>query len=114
MENRNISVGLICASRLRSKYVCAFILLGLTGAMTMPAWCQEAASQSPAERLKEMTLTQLADVEVTTVSKEPEGLMQTPAAIYVLTQEDIRRAGVHKHSRGSTTGPRRRSGASRL
>ena len=40
-----------------------------------------------------MSLEQLGDVEVTTVSKEPEEVWQTPAAIYVLTQEDIRRSG---------------------
>lgn len=50
-------------------------------------------NQNPADSLKEMTLAQLANVQVTTVSKEPERLMQTPAAIYVLTQADIRRAG---------------------
>jgi iron complex outermembrane recepter protein len=45
------------------------------------------------ERLTEMSLAALGDVEVTTVSKEPEEVWQTPAAIYVLTQEDIRRSG---------------------
>jgi iron complex outermembrane receptor protein len=40
-----------------------------------------------------MSLEQLGDVEITTESKEPEQLWQTPAAIYVLTQEDIRRSG---------------------
>src|SRR5205814_10660122 len=33
------------------------------------------------------------DVEVTTSSKEPEQLRRVPSAIYVLTQEDIRRSG---------------------
>lgn len=41
-----------------------------------------------------MSLEQLGNVEITTASKEPEQLWQTPAAIYVLTQEDIRRSGV--------------------
>jgi iron complex outermembrane receptor protein len=40
-----------------------------------------------------MSLEQLGNVEVTTASKEPEQVWQTPAAIYVLTQEDIRRSG---------------------
>jgi iron complex outermembrane receptor protein len=40
-----------------------------------------------------MSLEQLGNVEITTASKEPEHLWQTPAAIYVLTQEDIRRSG---------------------
>jgi iron complex outermembrane receptor protein len=40
-----------------------------------------------------LTLAQLGDVQVTSVSKEPVKVQQTPAAIYVLTQEDIRRSG---------------------
>lgn len=45
------------------------------------------------EQLKELTLEQLGNVEVTSVSKEPEEVWKTPAAIYVITQEDIRRSG---------------------
>ena len=47
-------------------------------------------SQNP---LKTMTLEQLGKIEVTTVSKEPEEVWDTPAAIYVITQDDIRRSG---------------------
>ncbi len=43
--------------------------------------------------LKELSLEQLGNVKVTTASKEPEKVWRTPAAIYVLTQEDIRRSG---------------------
>jgi iron complex outermembrane receptor protein len=43
--------------------------------------------------LKHLSLEQLGDVEVTTASKEPEQVWRTPAAIYVITQEDIRRSG---------------------
>lgn len=93
MEKRGISIGLICAGSLRTSCACAVTLLCLTAA-TIPARCQDAGTnQNPADSLKEMTLAQLANVEVTTVSKEPEKLMRTPAAIYVLTQADIRRAG---------------------
>ena len=45
-------------------------------------------------RLKGLSLEQLGNIEVTTVSKEPVKLSQTAAAIYVITQEDIRRSGV--------------------
>ena len=44
--------------------------------------------------VKELTLEQLGDVEVTSVSKAPEQVWKTPAAIYVITQEDIQRSGV--------------------
>ncbi len=43
--------------------------------------------------LKSMSLEQLGNIEVTTVSKEPEEVWNTPAAIYVITQEDIQRSG---------------------
>jgi len=43
--------------------------------------------------LKQLSLEQLGNLEVTTVSKEPEEIQRTPAAIYVLTHEDIRRSG---------------------
>jgi iron complex outermembrane receptor protein len=43
--------------------------------------------------LKTLTLEQLGDIEVTAASKEPEEVWHTPAAIYVITQEDIRRSG---------------------
>jgi iron complex outermembrane receptor protein len=45
-------------------------------------------------RLKGLSLEQLGSIEVTTVSKGPVKLSQTSAAIYVITQEDIRRSGV--------------------
>ncbi len=48
---------------------------------------------SPQNRLKTLSLEELGRVEVTTVSKEPEELWQTPAAVYVLSQHDIRRSG---------------------
>ncbi len=43
--------------------------------------------------LKHLSLEQLGSVEVTTASKEPEQVWRTPAAIYVITGEDIRRSG---------------------
>ncbi|HKV05736.1 MAG TPA: TonB-dependent receptor [Candidatus Acidoferrales bacterium] len=45
------------------------------------------------EVLRQLSLEQLGNVEVTTAAKEPEQVWKTPAAIYVLTQEDIRRSG---------------------
>src|SRR5882672_10029328 len=49
-------------------------------------------SESP-RRLKQLSLEQLGNLAVTTASKEPETLRKVPAAIYVMTQEDIRRSG---------------------
>lgn len=43
--------------------------------------------------LKQLSLEQLTQLEVTSVTKEPVPAFQTPAAIAVLTDADIRRAG---------------------
>jgi len=56
--------------------------------------------------LKQLSLEQLGDVEVTTASKEPEEVWKTAAAIYVLTNEDIRRSGATQYSRSAAAGPR--------
>src|SRR5258705_4340729 len=44
--------------------------------------------------VKQLTLQQLGEVEITTASREPEQVWRTPAAVYVLTREDILRSGV--------------------
>lgn len=40
-----------------------------------------------------MSLEQLGGVEITSVSRRPEPLAKAPAAVYVITAEDIRRSG---------------------
>lgn len=49
--------------------------------------------QTGEPELKKLSLEQLSQIEVTTVSKEPVSAFRTAAAITVLTQEDIRRSG---------------------
>src|SRR6266481_5067705 len=44
-------------------------------------------------RLTQLSLEQLGNTEVTTVSKEPVKVTRTPAAVYVITKEDIERSG---------------------
>src|SRR6266550_3153608 len=65
--------------------------LTVTGQMTRAQVAQN--NQNPPENLKHLSLEQLGNVEVTTASKEPEQIWRTPAAIYVITQNDIRRSG---------------------
>jgi iron complex outermembrane receptor protein len=43
--------------------------------------------------LAELSLEELANLEVTSVSRLPESLADAPAAIYVITRDDIRRSG---------------------
>ena len=49
--------------------------------------------QKSASDLTELSLEELLNVEVTSVSKQAQPLSQTAAAIFALTQEDIRRSG---------------------
>lgn len=48
---------------------------------------------SAEKNLFEMSIEELLDMEVTTVSKKSEKLINQPAAIYVITNEDIKRSG---------------------
>src|ERR1700722_320345 len=78
----------LSSSRNRS-LLCALASSLLLG--TIPAHAAFVTQENP---LKDLTLEQLGNVEVTTASKEPEQVWKTPAAIYVLTSDDIRRSGV--------------------
>src|SRR5882762_5333778 len=65
--------------------------------VTAPAnLCRADAGQRNQEspgQLKKLSLEQLGGLEITTASKEPVTVARTPAAIYVLTEEDIRQSG---------------------
>jgi iron complex outermembrane receptor protein len=52
-----------------------------------------ALAETAADDLTRMSLTDLANVEVTSVSKSSEALQRAPAAIYVITHDDISRSG---------------------
>ena len=60
----------------------------------MPGAKASANGQPSSNPVKELTLEQLGNVEVTSVSKTPEQVWKTAAAIYVITQEEIERSGV--------------------
>ncbi len=71
-------------------------LLGLSGLLLMPAMAAPVRAEAGgAEDLTSMSLEELMQVEVTSVSKRPQRLSRAPAAVHVLTAEDIRRAGVN-------------------
>lgn len=72
----------------------ALVLLALFIGLASTGWAgNPQGGQEIPEELKRMSLEQLGNVEVTTASKEPVPVARIPAAIYVLTQEDIRRSG---------------------
>lgn len=68
-------------------------LLSLGATVRMADGQAAADNAKPDDTLKQLSLEQLGDVRVTTASKEPEQVWKTAAAIYVITQEDIRRSG---------------------
>ena len=69
--------------------VCRILLPASTGA------AENAEVAATAQRdLTTLSLDELSNLEVVSVSKKPERRFQAPAAVYVITQEDIRRSGV--------------------
>jgi iron complex outermembrane recepter protein len=66
----------------------ACVVFGLNSAFAQAP----AAAPSPTS-LKKLSIEELMDVEVTSVSRRPEKLSETAAAIQVITSEDIHRSG---------------------
>lgn len=67
--------------------------LALAGLLQCGRADEASTPQNPPGDLKQLSLEQLGDIEVTTVSKAPQEVMKTPAAVFVITQDDIRRSG---------------------
>ena len=61
------------------------------------AWPALAASyggeQGRTDELADLSIEELATIQVTSVSKKPERLLDAPASVFVITADDIRRAG---------------------
>lgn len=55
---------------------------------------QEKAAGSQGNEYLDMDITQLMNIMVTSASKHAQSLSDVPSAIFVITQEDIRRSGV--------------------
>jgi len=66
-------------------FLSRFMWIVAMATMLRPASAQDLATAS---------LEDLLSMEVTSVSRHQEELRKTPAAVYVITQEDIRRSGV--------------------
>src|SRR5881409_1741154 len=58
-----------------------------------PGLAQQPDSSASAAALKKLSIEQLMNLEVTSVSRRPERLAQAASAIQVITQQDIRRSG---------------------
>ena len=81
--------------RVRDSAVLAVLLVVLgSGSVVRAGLAQQPDSAASPGALKKLTLEQLMNLEVTSVSKRPEKLSQAASAIQVITQEEIRRSGV--------------------
>jgi iron complex outermembrane recepter protein len=67
----------------------ASFLVAVSSAIAVPAQAQQALAQ-----LGDLSLEQLREVRVVTVSRLEEGLDRAAASAYVISAEDIRRSGV--------------------
>jgi iron complex outermembrane recepter protein len=61
--------------------------------LALVASVAQADGTAPSDDLSLLSLQELANIKVTSVSKAPEGLQRAPASIYVITHEDIMRSG---------------------
>jgi iron complex outermembrane receptor protein len=70
----------------------ALVSVLLCGVLAQPGRAA-TRQQNQSKDLTRLSLEELGNVKVTTATKEPEEVWKTPAAIYVITQDDIRRSG---------------------
>jgi iron complex outermembrane recepter protein len=82
---RRVLTGFRLSLRLVKKTLCALCIVS-TASTT---WAQKSETD-----LSTKSLEELMNIEVTSVSKKEEKLFQTAAAVYVITQEEIRRSGM--------------------
>ncbi len=58
-----------------------------------PAGANTVAEATTAADLSALSIEELANVEITSVSRRPEPLSQAPAAVFVITNDDVERSG---------------------
>jgi iron complex outermembrane recepter protein len=78
-----------------SRYLAVLPYQGrLAAALVALALGQAHGAELRVADLADLSLEQLANIEVTSVSRRAERLSDAPASIYVITNDDIRRSGV--------------------
>jgi iron complex outermembrane recepter protein len=80
---------------IRASSSCVIALLLALSAFTAVGSATLPPDQESARKgsLKQLSLEELGNLEVTTASKSPQQVWKTAAAVFVITQEDIRRSG---------------------
>lgn len=78
----------------RSWRLCTLAAVGVLWILPLQAAeLSEEDVESSTEGLKQLSIEQLMDVQVTSVARHPETLLQAAAAVQVITREQIRRSG---------------------
>lgn len=92
-DDRQYEIFPSAADRRRPHGMLTAVAIGLSSAFSVHALPQtDAVTASPSD-LKNMSLEELMAIEVTSVSKRPEKLVEVASAIQVVTATDIRRSG---------------------
>ncbi len=85
---------------MRNRFI--FFLLSAVIALNLTQVYSEEESGTPEEKLEDRLHEEIMWIseemflqEVTSVSKKPEKVSEAPAAVYVISQEEIRRSGVN-------------------
>ncbi|MFT4928478.1 MAG: iron complex outermembrane receptor protein [Phenylobacterium sp.] len=68
---------------------CSTITFSIMTSTTVAA----SGHQNTLKRLKQLSLSELTNIEVSIASKTPQRFFDTPAAIFVITEQDINRSG---------------------
>lgn len=82
----------------RGRLIIGLVFLGIAGLFIWPGHLLGSDSDPPIDftalSLEELKNVEITDVEITSVSKKREKISEAPAAVFVITQDDIRRSGV--------------------
>src|ERR1700676_1901037 len=74
--------------RLCRRTVEGVVRVAILVSLALPVWSQQKSAD-----LVDRSLEDLMNIQVTSVSKTEQTLSRTAAAVFVVTQEDIRRSG---------------------
>jgi iron complex outermembrane receptor protein len=69
------------------------LVLLLAAALASSAHAGAPAADPQGADFADLSIEELANIQVTSVSKKPERLLDAPAAVFVITADDIRRSG---------------------
>jgi len=80
-------------SRLRPRVLPLLTALAFAAAPAVGAGYTDTPALAPQAEFADLSIEELANIQVMSVSKKPERLQDAPASVFVITPEDIRRAG---------------------